>query len=161
MPLLSKRAARESATAICLRFPFFCSWSKNQPWPKCKNGITGMPFGRTELSLRLWFSKSGALLFGHGPRGWLLRGKGKMYQCLHDLLGLFLVETTKKIKRLKNGPRPSQKMQLDRGTSGNGFLGQKLNKKNRKRIGFSFLLTVWRESHFLFQRISYQRYSPY
>ena len=30
-------------------------------WPKCKRGITGVPFGRTELSIRLWTSKSGAL----------------------------------------------------------------------------------------------------
>ena len=30
-------------------------------WPKCKRGITGVPFGRTELSIWLWTFKSGAL----------------------------------------------------------------------------------------------------
>ena len=30
-------------------------------------------------------------------------------------------EKVEKVNRLENGPRPSQKMQLDRGTSGNGL----------------------------------------
>ena len=34
---------------------------ESRTWPKCKRGITGVPFGRTELSIRLWTSKSGAL----------------------------------------------------------------------------------------------------
>ena len=38
------------------------AWSdESRTWPKCKRGITGVPFGRSELSIRLWNSKSGAL----------------------------------------------------------------------------------------------------
>ena len=49
--------------------PMLRIWGESQPWPKCKSGLTGVPFGRTELSIRLWTSKSGALQFGHGPVG--------------------------------------------------------------------------------------------
>ena len=74
--------------------------------------------GRTEISVRLYFV--GALSFGHGPRG---RGFGGVSKNLafHDVsLGH---KRSKKLRCLRNGPRPSQKMQLDWGTLGNGFSG--------------------------------------
>ena len=53
------------------------AWSdESRTWPKCKRGITGVPFGRIELSIWLWTSKSGALWFGPGPVGCFLQGRG-------------------------------------------------------------------------------------
>ena len=57
-----------------------------------------MQFGRTELSLMPWFSKSGALLRGHGSRGWFLQWKGERYEFRRHVWAVFLVETCQKVK---------------------------------------------------------------
>ena len=47
-------------------------WLNNRLSPKRgrrKIDIAGVPFGRTELSLRQSSSKCGSLSHGHGPRG--------------------------------------------------------------------------------------------
>ena len=51
-----------------------------------------MPFGRTELSLRLWLSKFGALANEHGPWGWFLQGKSNNYRVRTIVVGLVLVK---------------------------------------------------------------------
>ncbi len=52
-----------------------------------------------------------------------------------SFVGFVLVgQTSNKLKCLRNGPRPSQKIQLDWGTSGNGFPGR--NSKMIGKLGF-------------------------
>ena len=51
-----------------------------------------MPFGRTELSLRLSVFKCGALSHGQGPRGWFLQGKRKSYGFRTNAVCLVLVK---------------------------------------------------------------------
>ena len=65
------------------------SWSKNE---KVQIGISGVPFGRTELSLRLSVSKFGALSHGQGPRGWFPQGKRNNYGFRTIAVGLVLVK---------------------------------------------------------------------
>ena len=57
--------------------------------------MTGVPFGRTELSLRLWVSKFGALSHEHGAKGWLLQGKRNNYGFRTIVVGLVLVKELK------------------------------------------------------------------
>ena len=56
---------------------------------------TMVGFGRTELSLRLWVSKFGALSHEHGPWGWFLQGKRNNYGFRTIVVGLVLVKKLK------------------------------------------------------------------
>ncbi len=62
---LEPKKALESQTKIEKRNIFFL---------ERKMGITGVPFGRTELSLRLSVMELCALLHGQGYWGWFLQG---------------------------------------------------------------------------------------
>ena len=53
-----------------------------------KTGITGKPFGRTELSSRLSCMEFCALLSRDGPEGTSVQGMSEK-SCLHDFPGLF------------------------------------------------------------------------
>ena len=51
-----------------------------------------MPFGRKELSLRLWVSNVGALSHEHGTWGWFLQGKRNNYGFRTIIVGLVWVK---------------------------------------------------------------------
>ena len=78
------------------------SWSKNQ---KLKICITGVPFGRTELSLRLSVSIFGALSRGHGPKACFLQGKRKSYGFRTNAVSLVLIKTLKTRSFTWAGPK--------------------------------------------------------
>ena len=75
-------------------------------------------------------------LFNLGIVPWAVSFKGEVKgNSFGIIFGFGLVgRSLQKIKWLKNGPRPSQKMQLDWGTSGNRFSGRnpyRIAEKNR------------------------------
>ena len=74
-------------------------WScRGQKRRKRKIVITGVPYGRTELSLRLSGSKFGALSHGHGPRVWFLQGKEKTVGLCNNLCWYCLGQKRRKRK---------------------------------------------------------------
>ena len=71
---------------------------KSQPWPKCKSGITGVTFGRTELSLRLSCTEFCALESREGPEGPRVQGMSEK-SCFHDFPGGHLKKKLEKLLR--------------------------------------------------------------
>ena len=98
-----------------------------------------MPFGRTELSLRLSVSKFGALSHGQGPRGWFPQGKRNNYGFRTIAVGLVLVKNQKLVKirfpELSTGAKKSSQVcDLE-----NRVFGETIQKKYRKNMDFYVL----------------------